>query len=74
VLILVEGQCDERGTDEYNLALGDRRARATMHYLAGLGIATNRMSTDSYGQERPVCTGRLSARDTIGAAARAAPP
>jgi peptidoglycan-associated lipoprotein len=57
VLILVEGQCDERGTDEYNLALGDRRARATMNYLAALGIATNRMSTVSYGKERPVCTG-----------------
>ncbi len=56
VLILVEGQCDERGTDEYNLALGDRRARATMNYLAALGIATNRMSTVSYGKERPVCT------------------
>jgi len=56
VLILVEGQCDERGTDDYNLALGDRRARATMSYLAALGIATNRMSTVSYGKERPVCT------------------
>ena len=56
MLILVEGQCDKRGTDEYNLALGDRRARATMNYLAALGIATNRMSTVSYGKERPVCT------------------
>jgi len=56
VLILIEGQCDERGTEEYNLALGDRRARATMNYLASLGIATNRMSTVSYGKERPVCT------------------
>jgi peptidoglycan-associated lipoprotein len=56
VLILVEGQCDERGTDEYNLALGDRRARVTINYLAALGIATNRMSTVSYGKERPVCT------------------
>ena len=55
MLILVEGQCDERGTDEYNLALGDRRARATMTYLAALGIATSRMSTVSYGKERPVC-------------------
>jgi peptidoglycan-associated lipoprotein len=55
VLILVEGQCDERGTDDYNLALGDRRARATMSYLAALGIATNRISTVSYGKERPVC-------------------
>jgi peptidoglycan-associated lipoprotein len=56
VLVLVEGQCDERGTDEYNLALGDRRARATMNYLAALGIATSRMSTVSYGKERPVCS------------------
>jgi peptidoglycan-associated lipoprotein len=55
VLILIEGQCDERGTDEYNLALGDRRARATMSYLSALGIATDRMSTVSYGKERPVC-------------------
>jgi len=56
VLILIEGQCDERGTDEYNLALGDRRARATMNYLVALGIAAPRMSTVSYGKERPVCT------------------
>jgi len=56
VLILVEGQCDERGTAEYNLALGDRRARATMNYLAALGIPANRMSSVSYGKERPVCT------------------
>jgi len=56
VTILIEGQCDERGTDEYNLALGDRRARATMNYLAALGIATNRMSTVSYGKERPICS------------------
>ena len=56
VLILIEGQCDERGTDEYNLALGDRRARGTMNYLVALGIAADRMSTVSYGKERPVCT------------------
>ena len=55
VLILIEGQCDERGTDEYNLALGDKRARATMNHLAALGIAADRMSTVSYGKERPVC-------------------
>ena len=57
VLILIEGQCDERGTEDYNLALGDRRARATMNYLAALGIATNRLSTVSYGKERPVALG-----------------
>ena len=56
VLILIEGQCDERGTDEYNLALGDRRARATLNYFAALGISADRMSTVSYGKERPVCT------------------
>jgi len=55
VLILVEGLCDERGTDEYNLALGDRRARATMNYLVALGVAADRLSTVSYGKERPVC-------------------
>jgi peptidoglycan-associated lipoprotein len=56
MLILIEGQCDERGTDEYNLALGDRRVRATKSYLEALGIAADRMSTVSYGKERPVCT------------------
>jgi len=55
VLILIEGQCDERGTAEYNLALGDRRARAAMNHLVALGIATDRISTVSYGKERPVC-------------------
>jgi len=58
VLILVEGLCDERGTDEYNLALGDRRARATMNYLVALGVAADRLSTVSYGKERPVCIER----------------
>jgi len=56
VLILIEGQCDERGTDEYNIALGDRRARATMNGLVAQGIAADRMSTVSYGKDRPVCT------------------
>jgi peptidoglycan-associated lipoprotein len=56
VLVLIEGQCDERGTDEYNLALGDRRARATKSYLAALGIPADRMTTVSYGKERPVCS------------------
>ncbi len=55
VLILIEGQCDERGTAEYNLALGDRRARAAMNHLVALGIAADRISTVSYGKERPVC-------------------
>jgi len=56
MLILIEGQCDERGTDEYNLALGDRRARATMNYLVAQGVAADRITTVSYGEERPVCT------------------
>ena len=55
VLILIEGQCDERGTAEYNLALGDRRARAALNHLVALGIAADRISTVSYGKERPVC-------------------
>ena len=56
MLILIEGQCDERGTDEYNLALGDRRARATVNYLIAQGVAADRISTVSYGKERPVCS------------------
>jgi len=55
-LILVEGNCDERGTAEYNLALGDRRAKSAMDYLEANGIAKDRVSTVSYGKERPVCT------------------
>ena len=56
MLILIEGQCDERGTVEYNLALGDRRARTAMNYLVSLGVQAGRISTVSYGKERPVCT------------------
>ena len=54
--VTVEGHCDERGTREYNLALGERRANATKNYLIALGIDQNRMQTISYGKERPVCT------------------
>jgi len=53
---LIEGHCDERGTTEYNLALGERRARATMSYLTGQGVQTSRITLISYGKERPVCT------------------
>lgn len=53
--VRIEGHCDERGTAEYNLALGDRRAKSAMRHLNALGIATERMSTISYGEERPVC-------------------
>lgn len=52
--VLIEGHCDERGTIEYNLALGERRARAAQEYLADLGIEPARISTISYGKERPL--------------------
>lgn len=52
----IEGHCDERGTNEYNLALGERRASAVKSYLGSLGVGTDRMRTLSYGSERPVCT------------------
>jgi peptidoglycan-associated lipoprotein len=52
----VEGHADERGTREYNLALGARRAAATRDFLAARGVAANRMKTISYGKERPVAT------------------
>ncbi len=52
--IVIEGHCDERGTPDYNLALGQRRAQATMQYLIGKGIDAARLSTVSYGEERPV--------------------
>lgn len=55
--ITVEGHCDERGTREYNLALGERRAAAVKKYLAGLGISGSRISTISYGKERPAVIG-----------------
>ena len=52
--VLVEGHCDERGTVEYNLALGEKRARAARDYLASLGVSTDRLRTVSYGKERPL--------------------
>ena len=52
----VEGHCDERGTNEYNLALGAKRAQSARDYLVSLGIAANRLSTISFGEEVPVCT------------------
>ncbi|MGE3142041.1 MAG: peptidoglycan-associated lipoprotein Pal [Hyphomonadaceae bacterium] len=54
VQVLIAGNCDERGTREYNLALGARRAAAARDYLASLGVATARMQTVSYGKERPI--------------------
>jgi peptidoglycan-associated lipoprotein len=56
-LLLIEGHCDERGTSEYNLALGERRAKAAMTYLMDQGVAAKRITTISYGKERPQCTG-----------------
>lgn len=53
--ITVEGHCDERGSVEYNLALGERRAKAAYDYLASLGVGANRMKTVSYGKEVPLC-------------------
>jgi peptidoglycan-associated lipoprotein len=55
-LILIEGHCDERGTNEYNLALGERRAKSTMNYLVSQGVQANRITIISYGEERPACT------------------
>jgi len=57
-LLLIEGHCDDRGTPEYNLALGERRAKAAMSYLTALGIQANRISIVSYGLERPLCKER----------------
>jgi peptidoglycan-associated lipoprotein len=54
--VTIEGNCDERGTREYNLALGARRAEAVKDYLGTLGVPLARMSTISYGKERPICT------------------
>jgi peptidoglycan-associated lipoprotein len=53
--VTVEGHCDERGTVEYNLALGERRARSAYDYLVSLGVPADRLKTVSYGKEVPVC-------------------
>ena len=55
--VRIEGNCDERGTNEYNLALGERRAHAALDFLATLGVSEGRMSTISYGEERPLVSG-----------------
>ncbi|MDR4499868.1 MAG: peptidoglycan-associated lipoprotein Pal [Nitrospirales bacterium] len=54
--VLIEGHCDERGTEEYNLALGIRRAQAVKEYLVDLGVPAEKMQVLSYGKERPFCT------------------
>jgi peptidoglycan-associated lipoprotein len=60
-LLLIEGNCDERGTAEYNLALGEKRAKAAMNYLVAQGIQANRVTIISYGKERPVCSEKTEA-------------
>ena len=57
VTVTIEGHCDERGTREYNLALGDRRANAAKNYLVNNGIPASRISVISYGKERPIAMG-----------------
>ncbi len=59
--IVIEGHCDERGTSEYNLALGERRAKAAQQYLNQLGIADSRITIVSYGKERPLEQGKTEA-------------
>jgi len=54
--VVVEGHCDERGTAQYNLALGERRAKAVKRYLTDLGVSASQIQTTSFGKERPLCT------------------
>jgi peptidoglycan-associated lipoprotein len=67
--VLVEGHCDERGTTEYNLALGQSRANAVRAYYRALGVSSRRLATISYGEERPPC--RESTEDCWGRSRRA---
>jgi peptidoglycan-associated lipoprotein len=57
VKFLIEGHCDERGTEEYNLALGEKRAKSTFDYLVSLGISPDRIKTISYGKSQPIDPG-----------------
>ena len=59
--IQVQGNCDERGSDDYNLALGEKRAKAAVQYLVNLGIPAKQLSSISYGKEKPVATGHNEA-------------
>ncbi len=61
VVVVIEGRCDERGTREYNLALGERRANAVKNLLVALGVDPSRIATISYGKERPVVDGHSEA-------------
>jgi peptidoglycan-associated lipoprotein len=56
VHVTIQGNCDERGTREYNIALGARRANAVKEYLASVGVSASRIDTISYGKERPICS------------------
>ena len=58
VIILIEGHCDERGTEEYNMALGEKRAKSTLDYLVSLGISANRIKIISYGKSQPLDPGQ----------------
>ncbi|MHB8880228.1 MAG: peptidoglycan-associated lipoprotein Pal [Thermodesulfovibrionales bacterium] len=58
--VSIEGHCDERGTNEYNLALGDRRAKAVREFLLSMGVASKKTDTISYGEERPLCKERTA--------------
>ena len=58
VNVVLEGHCDDRGSNEYNMALGDRRAQSAKHYLVDLGVPTQRLTTISYGEEKPIALGQ----------------
>ena len=58
ITVTIEGHCDDRGTDDYNLALGERRAESARVFLGNLGVGNQRLNTISYGEERPVVTGQ----------------
>lgn len=60
-MVIIQGHCDERGTTEYNLALGERRARAARNYLADLGVSPSRLEMVSFGEERPLDPARTEA-------------
>jgi peptidoglycan-associated lipoprotein len=70
IRITIEGHCDERGSDEYNIGLGDRRANAVKEFLVSQGVAVSRLNTVSYGEERPQC--RDESEDCFGRNRRAA--
>jgi peptidoglycan-associated lipoprotein len=61
VTVTVEGHCDERGTDAYNMALGKRRAKSVKNFLVDLGISANRLNTISWGEHRPIAMGKNKA-------------